>query len=339
MQDNILIIVLLSINIILVIMIIIFLFLLKNNNKNDDTKISINRDFIGFSRNINENIKSLENNISSNLLENYKITNNAFNQINERIIKIDEAQHKLNDLSNEINSLQNILQDKKNRGTFGETELYSILESVLGINDLLWKKQYKLSNGKCVDAAILMNSQNLIIPVDSKFPLENFRRIYDLNLNENEREIARKNFKNDLLKHIDDISSKYILQAETTDLAYMFVPSEAIYSEIYSKYSDVVDISYKRKVFIVSPTTLLAYLTAIRSLYLGQKKNEKAIEIEKLLGELSIEFVRLKERSENLQRDYERIIPDFENMFITTNKIIKKFANINNGEFNDNESD
>ena len=120
-------------------------------------------------------------------------------------------------------------------------------------------------------------------------------------------------------------------------MAYMFVPSEAIFAEIYANYDELVNKSYEAKVYIVSPTTLMAYLTAIRSIYLGQVKNEKAKEIEKLLSDLSIEFSRLKDRNETLQRDFEKIIPDFEKVQITSNKIIKRFAQINSGDIDEED--
>ena len=120
-------------------------------------------------------------------------------------------------------------------------------------------------------------------------------------------------------------------------MAYMFVPAEAIFSEIYANYNDIVNKSYEAKVYIVSPTTLMAYLTAIKNIFLGQKKDEKAKEIIKLLDELSIDFLRLKERQETLQRDFEKIIPDFEKIAITSNKIIKRFAAINSGDLDNEE--
>ena len=118
-------------------------------------------------------------------------------------------------------------------------------------------------------------------------------------------------------------------------MAFMFVPSEAFYAEIYSSFNEIVDYSYLKKVYIVSPTTLMAYLTAVRSIYLGQKKNEKAREIEKLLSELSIEFNRLKERNEQLKKDLDKVVQDNEQLYITQNKIINKFSKINSGDIDD----
>ena len=253
------------------------------------------------------------------------------------MIKIDESQKSLGDLSNDIINLKSILQDKKSRGTFGEVELYYLLESAYGLPGKFYDVQYQLPNDKKADAVIFGPETLGVICIDSKFPLENYRRIYDNDLAQGDRDKARSMFKSDVLKHINDIKEKYIIEGVTAPMAYMFIPAEAVFSEIYANYSDIVEKSFESKVYIVSPTTLMAYITAIKSIYLGQKKDEKAKEIAKLLSDLSIEFSRLKNRNEQLQRDFEKIIPDFEQIMTTSNKIIKKFATINAGEIDDEQ--
>lgn len=346
MDSNIIFMIILGVICLVLLIIVLILVLNRNKDNTNELKASLNRDLINFSKMLNDNfnhlsestntkLNTLEDRISKNLDDSYKTSNQYFNQINEKMVKIDEAQKGLNELSNNIVSLESILQDKKTRGTFGEVELYSILEACFGTNDLRWQRQYTLSNGLKADAIIFGSNALSSIVIDSKFPLENYRRMNDTTLSDGEREKAKSLFKNDVLKHIKDIKEKYIIPGETADLAYMFVPAEAIFAEIYANFSEIVDKSYESKVYIVSPTTLMAYITAIRSIYLGQKKDEKAKEISNLLSELSIEFNRLKDRQENLQRDFEKIIPDFENMFISSNKIIKKFAKLNSGDIDD----
>lgn len=318
----------------------IFIYLLKNSKKDDHSK-----DFLSFSKQISSDISSLkdsttdrlldiENRLNNNILKTSEITNTTFNSINERLIKIDENQKSLDDLKNNITSLQAVLSDKKARGTFGEVELYSILESAFGIDEKRYSRQYILPNGTRADAVVFGSDSLGLICIDSKFPLENYRKMYE-EVSQADKDKARNQFKADVLKHINDISSKYIIAGVTAPIAYMFVPSEAIFSEIYGNFPEVIDKAYNQQVYIVSPTTLMAYLTAIRSIYLGQKKNEKAKEIENLLSDLAVEFNRLKDRSETLQRDFERIIPDFEKMFVTENKIIKRFSAIEKGEIDD----
>ena len=346
MDTNSILLLVLGIICILLLIVVVVLVLSRSNHSNDDIKTSLNRDLLNFSKILNDNfnnlrdattnkINVLEDRLSKNLSDSYKTSNEYFNQINERMVKIDEAQKGLNDLSTNITSLQSVLTDKKNRGTFGEIELYSLLESSFGTNNDRWAKQYSLSNGLKADAVIFGGESLGNIVVDSKFPLENYRRMYDDSLSKIEKDKARTSFKNDVLKHIKDIKEKYIIPGETAEMAYMFLPAEAVFAEIYSSFDEIVEKSYESKVYIVSPTTLMAYITAIRSIYLGQKKDEKAKEIAQLLNELSVEFVRLKDRQETLQRDVEKIIPDFEQVFTTSAKIIKKFAKLNSGDIDD----
>jgi len=337
----------------LVLIIVLFVIVLKNNSKNNDLKNfidhelkskqnndyqlneALNKRIYDLSHNINNDFNLLNDRLAKQLSDSKEKNLEVFTKISEKMVEINKSQEGLKELSNDIVSLQSILQDKKNRGTFGEIELYSLLESTFGPNSKRFEKQYKLSNGHIADAVIFGGENFNLICVDSKFPLENYRRIYDEANTKEQTESYRKAFKNDVNKHIKDIKERYIIPGETCDMAFMFVPAEAVFAEIFTYCGDVVDNSYISKVYIVSPTTLMAYLTAIRSIYLGQRKDEKAKEILKLLGELAVEFNRLKERQEKLQDDFNSIAPAFNNVNITTDKIIKKFDKINSVDIED----
>lgn len=326
-----------------IIIIILVFVVLANNSKNNahmsqnifEMKNALSSNLLKFSENMNADFTNLSERLNSNLIQTHKATNDVFNNINERMVRIDEAQKGLNELSNEIVSLQKILTDKKSRGTFGEVELYSLLEAAYGINEDKYQKQYRLPNGFIADAAIFGGESLGIVCIDSKFPLENYRRMYDERMTVQQKDDAKKAFKADVKRHIEDIKNKYIIPGVTAELAYMFIPAEAIFAEIYAYFADLVDLSYASKVYLVSPTTLMAYITAIKSIYLGQTKDEKAKEIQLLLSELSIEFNRFRERNEALYRDYQKLQSDFEQVNTSSNKIIKRFNKINSGDIDD----
>lgn len=328
-----------------IITIVTILFVSISNNKRNaqinesisKIKDSVNENLLKFSNNMNHDFNDLSDRLNSNLIQTHKATNEVFNNINERMVRIDEAQKGINELSNEVVSLQKILTDKKSRGTFGEIELYSLLEAAYGTNYDRYQKQYHLPNGSIADAVIFGGETLGVVCVDSKFPLENYRRIYDENASSADKENARKAFKADVKKHIDDIKNKYIIPGVTADLAYMFIPAEAIFSEIYANFDELVDLSYQSKVYLVSPTTLMAYITAIKSIYLGQTKDQKAKEIQGLLNELSVEFDRFYERTQNLYKDYQKLNADFDQVATTSNKIIKRFDKINSGEIEEDD--
>ena len=313
-----------------------------------DVKLSLNKEFIDFSSRINRDFDDLnerttdrllqmEGRIRSNLEDSREKSDTVYRDIIERMTRIDEAQKEYSSLSREISSLQNILQDKKTRGIFGEVELYHLLESVLGEEGILFKKQCRLSNGTMVDALILAGEKIGNICIDSKFPLENYRRMVDEDLEKAQRENARKAFEADVRKHISDIRDKYIIKGETAEMAFLFLPAEAIYSEILSHFDKVVDYAYRSKVFLVSPTTLLAYLTAVKNIYIGLKKDEKAEEIRGLLQNLSRDFDLFKKRSDNLYKHFQELTDDFHDFEVTSGKIQKRFHTIYDGDLHEQD--
>ena len=304
-----------------------------------DIRSSLNNDFLQFNQGLNNQFSDFSERVNSNIIQANRASNDIYNNLNEKLVRIDEAQKGLQDLSKEMDALTRIFADKKSRGAFGEVELYALLENAYGNNSHLYQKQYKLPNNTIADAVILGPDTYEILCIDAKFPLENYRRSYDDDLEETSRESARKQFREDIRKHLSDIHSKYIIPGTTADLAYMFIPSEAIFSEIYGKYPELIELSYKLKVYIVSPTTLMAYITAIRSIYLGHQKDEKAKEIESLLADLSNEFRRFEKRTQDLYRSYEALNNAFSNMNISSQKIIRRFNRINSGDLQEENGD
>ncbi|MDD5979834.1 MAG: DNA recombination protein RmuC, partial [bacterium] len=229
-----------------------------------ELKLSLNKDFSDLSLKNEQRLLEINEKVNERLDQNFEKTNKTFINVLERLSKIDEAQKKIDSLSNDIVSLQGILTDKKTRGIFGEVNLKHILESVFGPeNDLIYKLQYTLPNGYIADSILFAPEPLGTIAIDSKFPLENYRLMVDKNLSVIEREKYEKMFKADVKKHIDAIHDKYIINGVTTDQAIMFLPAEAIFAEINAYHSDIIDYSYKKHVWITSPTTLISTLTVI----------------------------------------------------------------------------
>ena len=157
----------------------------------------------------------------------------------------------------------------------------------------------------------------------------------DRNNSKLERELAEKQFKIDVKKHIDAISSKYIIPGETSNQAIMFLPAEALFAEINAYHNDLVEYSYKKKVWITSPTTLISTLTVIQMLLKNMERDKYASIIHDELNKLGLEFARYKERWDKLSRSIETVNKDVENIHITTDKISKRFDSINQVEIND----
>ena len=303
--------------------------------KNDLEK-DMNNNFLKVNDKLELKLNEINNKVNTRIDENFEKTNKTFINVLERLSKIDEAQKKIENLSVDIVSLENILTDKKTRGIFGEVNLYNILKNVFGEkNDLLYKTQYKLSNGYIADSVIFAPEPLRTIAIDSKFPLEAYRIMVDKNKSDVERNLAFKQFKLDVKKHIDDISYKYIIDGETSDQAMMFIPAEAIFAEINAYHQDIVEYAYKKRVWLTSPTTLISTLTMIMMIIQNIERDKYTSIIHEELNKLGIEFTRFKERFDKLSKSILTVNKDVEAFTITTDKIKKKFDTISKAQVKD----
>jgi len=339
------------IGLLVILIILVVISLMKNINESNITErlgkleLSLTKELGDFKNDINkdqnDNFNKLNETIERRLLainekvnerldQNFEKTNKTFMNVIERLSKIDEAQKKIETLSTDIVSLQSILTDKKTRGIYGEVTLSHILSNVFGEkNDNIYRLQYKLSNGTIADSVVFAPEPLGTIIIDSKFPLEHYELMVDKKLTNEERIKAEKLFKMDMKKHIDAISSKYIIPGETSNQAILFLPAEAIFAEINAYHEDIINYAYNKKVWITSPTTLISTLTVIEMIIMNMEKDKYAKIIHDELNKLGLEFSRYKERWDKLTRSIETVNKDIESVSITTNKISKKFETIN----------
>ena len=299
-----------------------------------DFKSDINRnlseDFIKMNERIENRLNIINDKVNERLDVNFEKTNKTFNNVLERLGKIDEAQKKIDSLSSDIVSLQGILTDKKSRGIYGEVNLKHILASVFGENnEKIYKLQYSFNNNTIADAVLFAPEPLGLIAIDSKFPLENYRIMVDKKYDKLSRDAAEKLFKNDVKKHIDAICTKYIIEGETSNQAIMFLPAEAIFAELNAYHSDIIEYAYKKRVWITSPTTLMSTLTTIQVIIKNKERDKYAKVIQDELKRLSIEFGRYRDRWDKLSRSIETVSKDVEDIHTTTNKITKRFDSIN----------
>ena len=309
------------------------------NKFKDEFKKSITDDFEGLNKKIENRLDMMNSKVEERLSKGFEETTKPFGNVLERLSKIDEAQKKIETLSTNIVSLQDVLTDKKSRGIFGEVQLYQILASIFGEkNDKIYATQYKLSNGTIADSILFTPEPMGNIAIDSKFPLENYRKIYNQELTEIERIQARKDFVSNMKKHIDAISNKYIIENETSDQAILFLPAEAIFAEINAYHSDVLEYANKKNVRITSPTTLMSILTIVQVTMKNIERNKYANIIHEELRKLQEEFVRYETRWTSLQKDIEKVTKDVKEIATTSTKISKRFTEISNVKIIENES-
>lgn len=296
-----------------------------NDFKNELNR-GLNEDFDKLNNKIETRLNLINDKVNERLDQNFEKTNKTFTNVLERLSKIDEAQKKIDGLSNDIVSLQSILTDKKSRGIFGEVNLKHILVSVFGEkNDKIYSLQYTLPNGTIADSVLFSPAPLGTIAIDSKFPLESYRMMVDKKLPQEIRERYEKQFKSDVKKHIDAISNKYIIEGVTSDQAIMFLPAEAIFAEINAYHQDIIEYAYRKKVWITSPTTLISTLTVIQMIIKNIERDKYTSVIHEELNKLGVEFSRYKERWDKLAKSIQTVNKDVESVYITTEKISKKF--------------
>ena len=292
---------------------------------------NMHNDFEKMNDKIERNLLAINEKVNDRLDKSFEKTNKTFASVLERLTKIDEAQKKIDGLSTEIVSLQSVLTDKKTRGTFGEVNLEYILQNAFGAKSSgIYETQHKFKNGYIVDALLYAPAPLGTISIDSKFPLESYQKMTDKNRSRDERLLYEKAFVSDVKKHIDAISSKYIVPGETTEEAIMFLPAEAIFAEINAYHTELRTYAYNKKVWITGPTTLISTLSIISMILKNMERDKYTQVIHDELNKLSIEFSRYKERWDKLAKNVKSVNASIDELQITSDKITKKFDNINN---------
>lgn len=275
---------------------------------------------------VDSRLEEMSGKVSERLEAGFKKTNETFASVMARLATIDEAQKKIDGLSVNMVSLQELLGDKRSRGAFGEVQLEGLVRNVLPSNS--FAMQHTLSNGLRVDCALFLPEPTGTVAVDSKFPLENYHRMYDSSLGELVQAQAGKQFKADVKKHIDDISQKYIIANETSDGAVMFIPAEAVFAEIHAYHSEVVDYAMKKRVWLVSPTTLMAVLNTARAVLKDVEMRKQVHIIKDELGKLSKDFERFDTRMKKLADNIRQAHENAQDVHISSQKISRRFAQI-----------
>ncbi|MGB0938245.1 MAG: DNA recombination protein RmuC [Colwellia sp.] len=271
-------------------------------------------------------LQDISGQVEKRLSEGFEKTTKTFTDILQRLSLIDDAQKKITELSTNVVSLQEVLTDKRSRGAFGEVQLNGLIRNVLPENS--FKLQHTLSNGKIADCVLFLPKPTGNVVVDAKFPLESYRKMVDFSIAQADRNNALKQFKLDIKKHVNDISEKYLINNETADGAIMFIPAEAIFAQIHGHHSDLVEYANKKRVWLTSPTTLMAILTTARSVLKDEATRAQIHIIQDHLSHLSKDFDRFKGRFANLARHIDQAAVDVKKINTSADKISDRFEKI-----------
>ena len=286
---------------------------------------------------VDARLEEIGGKVSERLEEGFKKTNETFVSVMARLATIDEAQKKIDGLTVNMVSLQDLLGDKRSRGAFGEVQLEGLVRNVLPPDS--FKMQHTFPNDMRVDCALFLPEPTGIVAVDSKFPLENYHKMFDSTLPESSQNQAEKQFKLDVKKHVDDIASKYIIPNVTSDGAVMFIPAEAVFAEIHAYHPEIIDYAMIKRVWLVSPTTLMAVLNTARAVLKDVEMRKQVHIIKDELGKLSKDFERFDSRMKKLADNIRQAHENAQEVHISSQKITNRFKQIERVELSNQPAD
>lgn len=277
-----------------------------------------------------QRLKEISGQVDRTLTEGFEKTTATFTDVVKRLTIIDEAQKKITELSSNVVSLQEVLADKRSRGAFGEVQLNHLIQNMLP--RLHYAIQHTLTNGKRCDCILFLPEPTGNIVIDAKFPLESYQQLHGNSIHDSERLQAEKQFRLDIRKHIQDIADKYIIPGETTDGAVMFIPAEAVFAEIHGNYPELVEMAHKSRVWLVSPTTMMAILTTARAVLKDVATRKQVHIIQEHLIMLGKDFNRFQKRMSNLFKHINLVHEDVTQVHKSSQKITGRFNKIEKAE-------
>ncbi len=294
---------------------------------------AMNERLEGLARTTDERLQQISGQVEKRLTEGFEKTTEVFSRVLEHLSRIDEAQKKITELSGNVVSLQEVLTDKRSRGAFGEVQLEGLVRNVMPEGS--YTMQASLSNGMRVDCLLTLPEPTGKVPVDAKFPLESYQRMMDNEAPEGDRTQARRQFRQDIRKHIQDIAGKYLIPGETADGAVMFLPAESLFAEIHAHFPELVEEAQRARVWLVSPTTLMAVLTTARAVIKDVATRKQVHIIQEHLRLLSADFGRFQQRMDKLADHIRMAHDDVKKVNTSAQKISGRFVKIEKVELDD----
>ncbi len=272
--------------------------------------------------------------LGQSLQQQTQSTHDNLTKLSERLAVIDKANNQITELTGQVTQLHNILANKTERGAFGEVQLENLIKTVLPPNAYAF--QVTLPNQKRADCVLKLPNPPGDIVIDSKFPLEAWHSLQNSETKA-EQQAARKQLAIAVMGHVKDIQEKYIVAGTTAESACLFLPSEAVYAELHSNMPDVIEASYKARVWIVSPTTMMATLNTVRAVLRDARMREQTAIIQAEMLKLLEDVSRLDTRVDNLNRHFSQAQKDITEIQTSTTRITKRSHKITELDVSDDE--
>jgi DNA recombination protein RmuC len=278
---------------------------------------------------VNERLDVVSHRLGDSLQKTTQSTAENLQKLNERLAVIDSAQKNITDLATQVSSLQGVLSNKQERGAFGQGRMEIIVRD--GLPKDCYEFQYTLSNRMRPDCCVFLPDKRPLV-IDAKFPLEAVTAFRDAKTDDERRQAAAR-LRQDMTKHVVDIAEKYLIAGETQDLAFMFVPSDSVYTDLHDHFDDVVQKAFRANVVIVSPTILMLAIHVIQQIQKDARMREAAGQIQAEVGRLIDDVGRMHERVLKLQQHFAQTSEDVRQIVISAEKVEKRGARIKDVEF------
>jgi DNA recombination protein RmuC len=278
---------------------------------------------------VHERLDAVTQNLGESMKTSTKNTTDHLKQLHERLAVIDSAQKNITDLATTVTSLQKVFDNKQRRGAFGQGRMEAIVAD--GLPKGAYEFQFTLSNNSRPDCCIFMPDKRPLI-IDSKFPLEATTALENAKTDE-ERIQATRQLRQNLGKHISDISEKYLIAGETQDVAFMFIPSESLFADLYDGFDDILQKGYRAGVIIVSPSLLMLAIQVVQQIQKDARMREAADKILTEVGLLIEDVQRLRDRVENLDKHFGQANADIKQIVTSADKILSRGEKIQDVEF------
>ncbi len=279
---------------------------------------------------LGQRLDTMTGRIGQTMTEQTKSTHESLAKLQERLAVIDTAQGNIQSLAGQVVQLQAILSNKQTRGAFGQSRMEAIVAD--GLPHGSYEFQATLSNGSRPDCVVKMPNGAPSLAIDAKFPLEAWNAIRAAESPELQK-VSAQSFRRDIEVHIRDIAEKYLIQGETQDTAFMFVPSESVFAEIHEHFEALVQRAHRARVVIVSPSLLMLSIQVIQAILKDARMREQAHLIQGEVIRLMEDVVRLDERVRKLQTHFGQASKDIDDILVSSSKVTKRGQKIEALEF------
>jgi DNA recombination protein RmuC len=274
---------------------------------------------------VSERLDTVSHRLGEGMTNAARATTESLSQLHERLAVVDAAQARLSELSSHMVTLKDVLANKQARGAYGQGRMEAIVADGLPKN--AYQFQLTLSNGKRPDCAVYLPGDDRPLLIDAKFPLESVTAFREAQTDESRRAAAQR-LRQDIAKHVSDISERYFLPGETQDVALMFVPSESVYADLHEHFDDVVQKAFRARVLLVSPSLLMLAIQVLQAIVKDARMREQTDVIRAEVGKLMADVVRLRERALKLQTHFAQASDDVGQVLISADKIARRGGQI-----------